>query len=100
MTDTLGDAAPREPLPTGPGRFLTPRLILTANLALAGLLTTLSLAGLVGVTDPSAYIGTVLLVGSILPSNWLRLGVPWWGEKCGRWRGCASPSASARVCGS
>ena len=74
MTDTLGDTAPREPLPTGPGRFPAPRLIVTANLALAGLLTVLSLAGLFGVTDPSAYIGTVLLVGSILPSNWLRLG--------------------------
>jgi hypothetical protein len=74
MTDTLDDTAPRKPLPTGPGRFSTPRLILTANLALAGLLTALSLAGLVGVTDPSAYIGSVLLVGSILPSNWLRLG--------------------------
>ena len=74
MTDTLGASAPRKNLPTGPGRFSTPRLIVTANLALAGLLTALSLAGLVGVTDPSAYIGSVLLVGSILPSNWLRLG--------------------------
>jgi DMSO/TMAO reductase YedYZ heme-binding membrane subunit len=74
MTDTLDGTAPREPLPTGPGRFLTPRLILAANFALAGLLTALSLAGLVGVTDPSAYVGSVLLVGSILPSNLLRLG--------------------------
>ena len=81
MTDTLGDSAPRETLPTGPGRFSTPRLILATNFALAGLLTALSLAGLVGVTDPSAYIGSALLVGSILPSNWLRLGVPSWGEK-------------------
>ena len=81
MTDTLGDTASREPLRTGPGRFPAPRLIVTANLALAGLLTALSLAGFFGVTDPSAYIGTVLLVGSILPSNWLRLGVPSWGEK-------------------
>ena len=74
MTDALGDTAPREPLPTGPGRFLTPRLIVAANLTLAGLLTVLSLAGLVGVTDPSAYVGSVLLVVSILPSNLLRLG--------------------------
>jgi hypothetical protein len=74
MTDTLGDTAPRETPPTGPGRFPTPRLIVAANVALAGMLTALSLAGLVGVTDPSAYIGSVLLVGSILPSNLLRLG--------------------------
>ena len=74
MTEALGDTAPREPLPTGPGRFLTPRLIVASNLTLAGLLTTLSLAGLVGVTDPSAYVGSVLLVVSILPSNLLRLG--------------------------
>ncbi len=74
MTDALGDTAPRETLPTGPGRSRTPRLILAANFALAGLLTALSLAGLVGVTDLSAYIGTVLLVGSILPSNLLRFG--------------------------
>jgi hypothetical protein len=74
MTDALGDAAPREPLPTGPGRFLAPRLIVASNLALAGLLTALSLAGLVGATDPSAYVGSVLLVGSIIPSNLLRLG--------------------------
>lgn len=69
MTDALGDTAPREPLPTGPRRFLTPRLIVAANVALAGLLTALSLAGPVGVTDPSAYVGTVPLVASILPSN-------------------------------
>ena len=74
MTDALGDNAKRETLPTGPGRFLTPRLILAANFALAGLLTALSLSGLVGVTDPSAYVGTVLLVASILPSNLLRFG--------------------------
>jgi DMSO/TMAO reductase YedYZ heme-binding membrane subunit len=74
MTDALGDTAPREPLPPGPGRFLTPRLIVAANLTLAGLLTALSLAGLVGITDPSAYVGSVLLVVSILPSNLLRLG--------------------------
>ncbi len=74
MTDVPGDTAPREPLPAGPGRFLTPRFILAANFALAGLSTALSLAGLVGVTDPSAYVGTVLLVGSILPSNLLRFG--------------------------
>ena len=74
MTDALGDTAPREPLPTGPGRFLTPRLIVSSNLTLAGLLTALSLAGLVRVTDPSAYVGSVLLVVSILPSNLLRLG--------------------------
>ncbi len=74
MTDATGDAAPRGTLPTRPGRSRTPRLILAANFALAGLLTALSLAGLVGVTDPSAYIGTVLLVGSILPSNLMRLG--------------------------
>jgi DMSO/TMAO reductase YedYZ heme-binding membrane subunit len=74
MTEALGDTAPREPLPTKPGRFLTPRLIVASNLTLAGLLTALSLAGLVGVTDPSAYVGSVLLVVSILPSNLLRLG--------------------------
>jgi DMSO/TMAO reductase YedYZ heme-binding membrane subunit len=45
-----------------------------SNLALAGLFTALSLAGLVEVTDPSAYVGSVLLVVSILPSNLLRLG--------------------------
>ncbi|MEJ7632618.1 MAG: ferric reductase-like transmembrane domain-containing protein, partial [Rubrobacteraceae bacterium] len=33
-----------------------------------------SLAGFVEVTDPSAYIGTVLLVGTLLPSNLLRFG--------------------------
>ena len=74
MTEVPDDTAPRETLPAGPGRSPTPRLILAANLALAGLLTALSLAGLVGVTDPSAYVGTVLLVGSILPSNLLRFG--------------------------
>jgi DMSO/TMAO reductase YedYZ heme-binding membrane subunit len=74
MTDALGDTAPREPLPTGPRRFLTPRLIVAANFALAGLLTALSLAGRVGVTDPSAYVGTALLVVSILPSNLSRFG--------------------------
>jgi len=74
MTDAPGDAAPREGLPTGPRRSRTPRLILAANFALAGLLTALSLAGLLGVTDPSAYVGTVLLVGNILPSNLLRFG--------------------------
>ena len=58
----------------GPGRFSAPRLILAANFALAGLLTALSLAGLVGVTDPSAYVGTVLLAVSIIPSNLLRFG--------------------------
>ena len=74
MTDAPGDTAKRETLPTGPGRSRAPRLILAANFALAGLLTALSLAGLVGVTDPSAYVGTVLLVGSILPPNLLRFG--------------------------
>jgi len=58
-----------------------PRLILAANFALAGLSTALSLAGLLGVTDPSAYIGTVLLIGSILPSNLLRFGRFSRGEK-------------------
>lgn len=47
---------------------------MAANVALAGLVTVLSLAGLVEVTDPSAYLGTVLLVGSLLPSNLLRFG--------------------------
>ena len=74
MKDTPDDTAPPETQPTVPGRSRTPRLILAANLALAGLLTALSLAGLVGVTDPSAYVGTVLLVGSILPPNLLRFG--------------------------
>lgn len=73
MSDTPGDTAPR-PVQKEPGGFRTPRLIVAANVALAGLLTVLSLAGLVGVTDPSAYLGTVLLVGSLLPSNLLRLG--------------------------
>ncbi|HEV2745232.1 MAG TPA: ferric reductase-like transmembrane domain-containing protein [Rubrobacter sp.] len=74
MTDAPGDTAKRDTLPTGPGRSRTPRLILAANFALAGLSMALSLAGPVGVTDPSAYVGTVLLVGSILPSNLLRFG--------------------------
>lgn len=44
MTETLGDTAPREALPSGPGRFFTPRLIVAANVVMAALLTTLSLA--------------------------------------------------------
>lgn len=74
MTDILDDTAPREPFPTGPGRFLTPRLIVASNVVLAALLTAVSLADLAGITDPSAYVGSVLLVGSILPSNLMRLG--------------------------
>jgi len=53
---------------------LTPRLIVAANLALAALLTALSLAGLAGITDPSAYVGSVLLVGTVIPSNLSRFG--------------------------
>ena len=74
MADTLSETASREPVPGLPERYLTPRRIVAANLALAGLSAVLSLAGLVGVTDPSAYVGTVLLVGTLLPSNLLRLG--------------------------
>lgn len=72
--DTLNDTASQASLPKRPGRSRTPRLILASNVALAGLLTILSLAGFVEVTDPSAYIGTVLLVGTLLPSNLLRFG--------------------------
>lgn len=74
MADTRDDTAPPKPDPKEPGRPRTPGLIVAANVALAGLLTVLSLAGLVEVTDPSAYLGTVLLVGSLLPSNLLRFG--------------------------
>ncbi|MDQ3566857.1 MAG: hypothetical protein M3397_02085 [Actinomycetota bacterium] len=74
MADTLNDTASQASLPKRPGRSRTPRLILASNVALAGLLTILSLAGFVEVTDPSAYIGMVLLVGTLLPSNLLRFG--------------------------
>ena len=74
MADTLSDTASRDPISREPGRSRTPGVIVAANVALAGLSTVLSLAGLVGVTDPSAYIGTVLLVGTLLPSNLLRFG--------------------------
>ncbi len=74
MADTLNDTTSQASLPKRPGRSRTPRLILASNVALAGLLTILSLAGLVKVTDPSAYIGTVLLVVTLLPSNLLCFG--------------------------
>ncbi len=74
MADTLNDTASQASLPKRSGRSRTPRLILASNVALAGLLTILSLAGFVEVTDPSAYIGMVLLVGTLLPSNLLRFG--------------------------
>jgi DMSO/TMAO reductase YedYZ heme-binding membrane subunit len=74
MADTSSETASREHILKRPGRSRTPQLIVASNVALAGLLTVLSLAGLVGVTDPSAYIGTVLLVGTLLPSNLLRFG--------------------------
>ena len=72
MTGTPGGNASQKPSQKAPGWLPGP--ILTANLALAGLLTALSLAGLVGITDPSAYVGSVLLVLTVLPSNLLRFG--------------------------
>lgn len=74
MKNAPGDKAPQERPRTEPGRTPSPRLILGANVVLAALLTVLSLAGFVAVTDPSAYVGTVLLVGTVLPSNLPRFG--------------------------
>lgn len=72
MAETLDSTASQKPILRGPGRSRAPGLIVAANVALAGLLTVLSLAGLVEVTDPSAYLGTLLLLGALLPSNLLR----------------------------
>ena len=74
MVDTLSGTASQTRDSRRPGRSRLPGLLVAANVALAGLLTALSLAGLVEVTDPSAYLGTLLLVGTLLPSNLLRIG--------------------------
>lgn len=72
MPDSLDDLAAREPFPAESGRLRPTRLIVTANVVLAGLLSALSFAGVAEVTGISAYLGTFFLVGALVPSNLLR----------------------------
>jgi DMSO/TMAO reductase YedYZ heme-binding membrane subunit len=73
MPDTLSDFAAREPPPAESGRFRLARLIVTTNVALAGLLSVLSFARVAEeVTGISAYLGSFFLVGALVPSNLLR----------------------------
>jgi DMSO/TMAO reductase YedYZ heme-binding membrane subunit len=72
MPDILNAFAAREPSPAESGRSRPARLIVTANVVLAGLLSVLSFAGVAKVTDISAYLGTFFLIGALLPSNLLR----------------------------
>ena len=71
MTDGPGDIV-AHPSPKGPGRHRAARLIIPTNVAVAGILSGLSLAGLAEVTDVSAYLGAVFLVGAFVPANLLR----------------------------
>jgi hypothetical protein len=72
MPDTLNDFATREPSSAQSGRFRLTRLFVTTNLVLAGLLSALSFAGVAEVTGISAYLGTFLLIGALVPPNLLR----------------------------
>ncbi len=73
MPDTLSDFAAREPPPAESGRSRLARLIVTTNVALAGLLSVLSFARVAEeVTGISAYLGSFFLVGALVPSNLLR----------------------------
>ena len=72
MTDTSNDSSAREPSPAKPGRFRLSRLIVPANIVLAGLLSVLSFARVAGATDISAYLGTIFLIGALVPCNLLR----------------------------
>jgi DMSO/TMAO reductase YedYZ heme-binding membrane subunit len=72
MPDILNAFAAREPSPAESGRSRPARLIVTANVVLAGLLSVLSFAGVAKVTDISAYLGTFFLTGALVPSNLLR----------------------------
>ena len=72
MSDTLEDPAAREGSSEGSRPLRPAQLIVGTNLALATLLSVLSLAGFAEVTGPSAYLGTFLLVGALVPSNLLR----------------------------
>ena len=72
MGDNLGDFAAREPSPAQPGRSRPSRLIILTNVALAGLLSALSLAGVAQVTNVSAYLGVLFLIGALVPANLLR----------------------------
>ena len=71
MTDGPGDLA-SGPLPAGSGRQPTARVIILANVAVAGILSGLSFAGLVGATSISAYLGAFFLVCALVPANLLR----------------------------
>ena len=72
VTGTHDDFASREPSRRGPGRLRLSRIIVPTNMVLAGILSVLSFARVVGVTDISAYLGTVFLIGALVPSNLLR----------------------------
>ena len=70
MTGTHNGFARREP--SRRGRLRLSRIIVPTNIALAGLLSVLSFARVAGVTDISAYLGTIFLIGALVPSNLLR----------------------------
>jgi DMSO/TMAO reductase YedYZ heme-binding membrane subunit len=61
-----------EPSRQEPGRLRLSRIIVPTNMVLAGLLSVLSFSRVVGVTDISVYLGTIFLIGALVPSNLLR----------------------------
>ena len=72
MPDTLDDFAVREPSPAESGRSRLTRLIVTTNVVLVGLLSAISFVGVAEVTGISAYLGTFLLIGALVPPDLLR----------------------------
>ena len=72
MTGTRNDFAGRER--SRPGGLPLSRIIVPTNIVLAGLLSVMSFARVAGVTDISAYLGTILLIGALVPANLLRFG--------------------------
>ena len=72
MGDNLGDFAAWEPSSAQPGRSRPSQPIIITNVALAGLLSALSLAGVAQVTGISAYLGALFLIGALVPANLLR----------------------------
>jgi DMSO/TMAO reductase YedYZ heme-binding membrane subunit len=72
VTGTPNDFARPEPSRPEPGRLRLSRIIVPTSMMLAGLLSVLSFARVAGVTDISAYLGTIFLIGALVPSNLLR----------------------------
>ena len=93
----------REPPPTQRGSLRTSGLIVTTNVTLAVLLSVSSFARVTEATNISAYLGTIFLIGALVPSYLLRFerfARGWRMRALARLRKPANLWALARACGS